>query len=147
MYADDTHTTIASSDIAELICMPDKEMLYISDWLRVKKLSANPQKTEFTIIGHQRRINLIKYLSSLELNDCEIQRVEKLKSLGIIVDEGLTWTDQFKSFMGKLAAGLSFKKNLWMFFPSPCYVMSIMLSFRVTYTMQTQYGGAYCQLK
>ena len=101
----------------------------------------------FTIIGHQRRINLIKDLSSLELTDCEIQRVEKLKSLGIIVDEGLTWTDQFKSFMGKLAAGLSFKKNLWMFFPSPFYVMSIMLSFRVTYAMQTQYGGAYCQLK
>ena len=57
MYADDTHTTIASSDRAELISMTKKELLNISDWLRVNKLSLNPQKTEFMVIGHQRRIN------------------------------------------------------------------------------------------
>ena len=34
MYADDTHTTIASNDIAELICMTKKELLNSSDWLR-----------------------------------------------------------------------------------------------------------------
>ena len=44
MYADDTHTTIASNDIAELIRMTEKELLHINDWLRVNKLSANPQK-------------------------------------------------------------------------------------------------------
>ena len=37
MYADDTHTTIASNDIAEFISMSKKELLNISDWLRVKK--------------------------------------------------------------------------------------------------------------
>ena len=44
MYADDRHTTIASSDIAEPIRMTKKELLNIGDWLRVNKLSANPQK-------------------------------------------------------------------------------------------------------
>ena len=57
MYADDTHTTIASNEIKELIRMTKKELLNISDWLRVNKLSANPKKTEFMVIGHQRRIN------------------------------------------------------------------------------------------
>ena len=42
MHADDTQATIASSDIAELIRMKKKELLNISDWLRVSKLSANP---------------------------------------------------------------------------------------------------------
>ena len=73
MYADDTHTTIASTDIAELIRMTKKELLNISHWLRVNKLSANPQKTEFMVIGHQRRVNEIKELPSLKLNDREGQ--------------------------------------------------------------------------
>ena len=47
MYADDTHTTIASNDITELIGMTKKEMLNVSDWLRVNKLSVNPQKSEY----------------------------------------------------------------------------------------------------
>ena len=57
-------------------------------------------------IGLQCRVNEIKELPSLKLNDREIKRAGKVKSLGVIVDEGLTWNDQFKSLTGKLAAGL-----------------------------------------
>ena len=46
------------------------------------------------VIGHQRRINEIDDLPPLELNDSEIKRVEKTKSLGVIIDEGLKWKDQ-----------------------------------------------------
>ena len=115
MYADDTHTTIASNDIRELVRMTKKELLNISDWLRVNKLSANPKKTESTestVIGHQRRINEIDDLPPLKLNDSEIKRVEKTKSLGVIIDEGLKWKDQYKSLTGKLAGGLSSLKKL-----------------------------------
>ena len=69
-------------------------------------LSASPQKTEFIVIGHQRRVNEIKELPSLKLNDSEIKRVGEVKSLGVIVDEGLTWNDQFKSLTGKLVCYL-----------------------------------------
>ena len=111
-YADDTHTTIASNDIRELVRMTKKELLNISDWLRVNKLSANPKKTEFMVIGHQRRINEIYDLPPLKRNDSEIKRVEKTNSLGVIVDEGLKWKDQYKSLTGKLAGGLSSLKKL-----------------------------------
>ena len=43
-----------------------KELLKISDWLRVDKLSENPQKTEFIVIGHQRGINEINDLLLLK---------------------------------------------------------------------------------
>ena len=39
MYADETHTTIVSNDITELIIMTKKVLLNISDWLRLSKLS------------------------------------------------------------------------------------------------------------
>ena len=42
MYVDDTHTTITSSGTSEFTRMLKKELLNISEWLRVKKLSANP---------------------------------------------------------------------------------------------------------
>ena len=76
MSADDTHTKIVSNDIAQLM-RTTKELLNISDWLRVNKLSASPQKTEFMVIGHQRRIKKINDLPPLELNDSEIKHVRK----------------------------------------------------------------------
>ena len=66
---------IASSDIAELIRMTKKELLNISDWLRVDKPSVHSKKPDFMVIGHQRRINEIKDLPWLKLNDSEIKGV------------------------------------------------------------------------
>ena len=50
MYADDTHTTAASNDITELITMTKKELLSISDWSSLNKLSVSPQKIEFMLL-------------------------------------------------------------------------------------------------
>ena len=58
------------------------------------------------------RINEIDDLPPLKLNDSQIKRVEKTKSLGVIFDEGLKWKDQYKSLTGKLAGGLSSLKKL-----------------------------------
>ena len=55
MYADNTHTTIPSNDITELISITKKELLNISDWLRVNKTKCDPQKTEYMVIGNHRR--------------------------------------------------------------------------------------------
>ena len=41
------------------------------------------------IIGHPRRINKLEVSDPLKLNDSEIKRVVKTKSLGVVVDEGL----------------------------------------------------------
>ena len=57
-------------------------------------------------------MNEIKDLPTLKLYDSEIKRVGKDKSLGVIVDEGLPWNDQFKLLTGKLAAGFSSLEKL-----------------------------------
>ena len=46
--------------------------------MRVNKLSPNPKKTEFMLIGHPRRINKIETQAPLKLNVTEIKRVKKL---------------------------------------------------------------------
>ena len=47
----------------------------------------------------------------MPFNDSEIKRVAKTKSLGVIVDEGLNWDDQFSKVKGKISGGLKSIKN------------------------------------
>ena len=91
MYADDTHVTVTSDSIEELFESAREEIMNISEWMRINKLSINPQKTEYMIIGHPRRTNKISSHEPLMLNGAEIKRVKETKSLGILVDEGLNW--------------------------------------------------------
>ena len=49
MYADDTQVSLASSSVDELVQKAQdelRELSNISEWMRLNKLSANPQKTE-----------------------------------------------------------------------------------------------------
>ena len=112
MYADDTHVTLTANNIDDLITNAHKELRNISEWMRINKLSANPEKTEYMVIGHPRRINKVEISEPLNLNDSEIKRVAKTRSLGVIVDEGLNWDDQFNKVKGKVSGGLKALKKL-----------------------------------
>ena len=78
----------------------------------MSKLNANPQKTEYMVIGHPRMVNKVEILEPLNLNASEIKRVAKTKSLGVIVDERLNWDDQFNKVKGKVSCGLKSLKKL-----------------------------------
>ena len=80
--------------------------------MRLNKLSANPQKTEYMIIGHPRRTNKVEIRETLRLNGSYIKRVKKTKSLGVIVDEGLNWEEQIKTVKEKVHGGLVSLKKL-----------------------------------
>ena len=73
MYADDTHVTLTSDSLAELFESAREEMMNISEWMRINKLSINPQKTEYMIIWHPRRTNKILSHELLMLNGAEIK--------------------------------------------------------------------------
>ncbi len=112
MYADDTHVTLTSKNVEELVHKAQEELTHISEWMRINKLSANPQKTEYMVIGHPRKTNKVEIQDTLRLNGSDIKRVKKTKSLGVIVDEGLNWEEQFKTVKGKVRGGLASLKKL-----------------------------------
>ena len=105
IYADDTNVTIASDDIQRMIDNASQEMLNLSEWMRINKLSLNPEKTEFMIIGHPLKAKHPSLPESLVLNNCNIKRVTQTKSLGLIVDENLSWEAQFNCIMDKINSG------------------------------------------
>ena len=91
IYANDTSITIASDDVAKLVEDAHQQLSNLSKWMRVNKLSPNPKKTEFMIIRHPLKAKNLELPDVLKLNNSDIKRVDKTKSLGVIVDEKLSW--------------------------------------------------------
>ena len=46
------------------------------------------------------------------LDGSDITKVDQVKSLGIIIDENLTWDEQYKRIKGNMSVGLSALKRL-----------------------------------
>ena len=62
------------------------------------------------VIGHKRQPNRILGPLELNINGKPIKRAQKVKYLGITVDENLTWNEQYKNLQGKIKNALS---SLW----------------------------------
>ena len=86
-------------------------MLNLSERMRVNKLSPNPTKTEYMIIGHSRKLNHPNISNPLTINGTDFKHVTKTKSLGVVVDESLSWYEQYKILKGKIYGGLSSLKK------------------------------------
>ena len=112
IYADDTNTTIASNDKEKLVADAQAELHNITEWMRENKLSPNPSKTEYMIIGHPMKAKDTNAPTGLELGSKEIKRVSNTKSLGVMVDAYLNWEEQFKSVKSKIRGGLASLKKL-----------------------------------
>ena len=74
----------------------------VSDWLTVNKLSLNAKKTEYMIIGSYQRLNLIETDPPIYLGTEKIKRVKTIKSLGLMLDETLSWNEQVNAITTKV---------------------------------------------
>ena len=92
VYADDTNISIQSNNLSELENLMNAEIANLNTWLEENKLSLNIAKTEFTIIGsRQRLLTFDNQNVEVCVNNKQINRVLKSKSLGLTIDENLTW--------------------------------------------------------
>ena len=112
MYADDTTVTYSAYDIETLCDDINEELTNISEWMRKNKLSLNGSKSEFLIVGHKRQLNAIEKPVQLVIDEDSVRRVQKVKYLGIEVDENLTWNERYKCLKNKIKCGLSSIRKL-----------------------------------
>ena len=92
MYADDTNISVQSNNLSELENLMNAEIANLITWLEANKLSLNIAKTEFMIIGSRQRLsNFDNQNVKVCVNNKQINRVLKSKSLGLTIDENLTW--------------------------------------------------------
>ena len=112
IYADDTNVTIASNDKEKLVAVAQAELDNIAEWMRVNKLSPNPSKTEYMIIGHPQKPKGTNAPIGFTLNSREMKHVSSTKSLGVMVDDYLNWDDQFQIVKSRICGGIISLKKL-----------------------------------
>ena len=101
MYADDTNITTTGSCIREIITFPNKDLVNISEWLKENKLSLNVTKTEHMFIGSDNNLDKIRNTPLLYFDKKPIKRVRVTKSLGVYIDERLSWLDHINNMSKK----------------------------------------------
>ena len=80
--------------------------------MRISKLSLNASKSEFMVVGHRKNIRVGNELPHLVLDNEAIKSVEKIKYLGINMEESLNREKQYKTVKNKLKGGISSLRKL-----------------------------------
>lgn len=134
-FADDLLLIVKSNNEEDLLNQLRKTMIIVNRWCRSAEIKLNASKTEIISIG-KRKIEEIK------INDIPIQSKNKLKYLGIVIDNKLLFKDHLihiKSKTEKLMLRiknvcwlnrdieLSYKMNLYnnVFIPTMSYGLSV----------------------
>ena len=100
LYADDTTLTSpscsfthgAQNDVSHVSSQINSELLKISDWLKVNKLSLNVDKTRYMIFHNYQRVIANEDIPDLQINDKKIERVSCFNFLGLTINEFMNWS-------------------------------------------------------
>ena len=117
MYADDTHLTFASNDVVHLEENINDDLTKITEWLTANNLTLNKSKTEFMLIGSRQRLNTFNRLPSFTIDSNSIKQVEFTKSLGVYIDQNLTWNVHMEHISKKIPSCIGILKRSRSFVP------------------------------
>ena len=76
-------------------------------WLSANKFSANLVKTECMIIATSAKLKALDYSLMIELNCKLIARAAETPSLGLIIEEALTWEPYIQLLSVEIASPIS----------------------------------------
>jgi hypothetical protein len=83
LFADDTLLSISGDNIEDVAALMNEDLKFLTNWLNYNKLKLNIDKTKFMVIKNK-RIN--KNDISLQIADQQIERIDKMKYLGVMLD-------------------------------------------------------------
>jgi hypothetical protein len=91
MFADDTTLTACGKSLLEIESKINSDLANVNAWLLANTLSLNLVKTEYLLIGSRSKINNLTPEPNIVINNRPIKRVTETKSLGILIDQFLSW--------------------------------------------------------
>ena len=116
MFAVDTNISIATKSVTEFEPLIKFELQNLHQWLIANRLSLNVAKTEFMIIGSRQRLLVHNDEQiSIQIDGKAIKRVNETKSLGLQIDEHLTWTRLVENISKKIASAIGALKRVRQF--------------------------------
>ena len=117
MYADDTHLSYASDNVLDIEMNLNEDLESVNEWLIVNRLTLNQSKTEFMLVGSRQRIRTFHTSPSLKIGVMPINQVSHTKSVGVHLDENLTWNEHINRLFKKIASGIGALKRIRSFVP------------------------------
>ncbi|XP_068720798.1 uncharacterized protein [Montipora capricornis] len=78
----------------------------VNTWLAANKLTLNSSKTEFMLIGSRQRLGTYVTPAKLIRGGDIIKQVSSVKSLGVHIDENLSWNIHIGKIAKKIASGI-----------------------------------------
>ena len=105
MFADDTNISFSSNSLSDLEHLINFELQSLNRWLIANKLSLNIAKTEFMVIGSRQRLATFDDPDlCVTVNNAPVKQVTSAKTLGMTLDENLTWRDHVEVISKKISS-------------------------------------------
>ena len=112
MFADDTSVSYGYESLDELQNVLNSELKCLHSWLITSRLSLNIAKTEFMTIGSRQKLRAIHDRIAVKINELDINSVNSVKSLGVYIDDHLTWTTHIDKISKKIASAIGTLKRI-----------------------------------
>ena len=103
LFADDTNLFKHGNDLNEMVNSLNQELLDISLWLKVNKLSLNVKKTHYMVFTSKK---CTPNSLDITIDGCNIDRVKHTKFLGVFIDEKLNWKKHVSYISSKISKGI-----------------------------------------
>ena len=112
MFADDTNISVTGTCFKDVQASVNSKLEIVKEWLTANKLSINVTKTEYMLIASKHKIaNLVNPLN-IKLGDETINRVTASKSLGMYLDEDLSWNEHVDYIARKISSAVGGLKQV-----------------------------------
>ena len=106
MYADNTHLTYSNGNIHSVQSSLKEDLFNISRWLTANILTLNMTKREFMLIVSRQKLSNLPSLPSLYLKNVLIKHPHCSESLGVLINENLTWENHVDALSKKTGSGV-----------------------------------------
>ena len=103
LFADDTTILRAGNDIKLINKEVNHELIALSQWFSINKLSINLEKTQCMLFTKSKSFRNI----TITLNNVGIKQIHSARFLGVYIDYKLTWRDHISYISNKLAKSIS----------------------------------------
>ena len=104
-YADDNNLCYSNRDIETVQSVLQQEAVNIMDWFQANNVRANPSKFQCMVLGSDEKL-------ILDIGDQHIVSSQRVKILGVIIDDRLTFNDQISHICKKAARQLNVLRRL-----------------------------------
>ena len=113
MYADDSSISLAAPHITMLEAEMNDEISKLNSWLIANKLSLNIAETELMLIGSRQRLQTQNNQHmEIQVEGKIIKQVEETISLGVHIDNNLSWKKHVNEISKKVSSGIGALKRI-----------------------------------